>query len=150
MTFRIGQSDPAKDWFFQHTPRLEDGQPSGYRDFFGYSGRGRATPYRIVFSMPKAAKGRATLRIATSGTGSATTLGITVNGKSAGSLPLPGDGVMTRHQISARWYEFEVPFDASLLQAGENTLTITVPEGSLNSGVIYDYLRLELDESTTA
>ena len=73
-----------------------------------------------------------------------------VNGKAAGSLPLPGDGVMTRHQMSARWYEFEVPFDASLLQAGENMLTITVPEGSLNSGVIYDYLRLELDETTTA
>ena len=27
------------------------------------------------------------------------------------------------------------------------TLTITVPEGSLNSGVVYDYLRLELDET---
>jgi rhamnogalacturonan endolyase len=150
VTFRIGQSDPAKDWFFQHTPHLEAGQASGYRDFFGYSGRGRATPYRILFTLPKAGKGRATLRIATSGTGSATTLGVTVNGKPAGSLPLPGDGVMTRHQISARWYEFEVPFDAALLQAGENSLVITVPEGSLNSGVIYDYLRLELDESATA
>ena len=147
VTFRIGQSDPAKDWFFQHTPRLEDGQASGYRDFFGYSGRGRETPYRIVFNIPRAGKGRATLRIATSGTGSATTLGVTVNGKPAGSLPLPGDGVMTRHQMSARWYEFEVPFDGSLLQAGENALVLTVPAGPLTSGVIYDYLRLELDET---
>lgn len=28
--------------------------------------------------------------------------------------------------------------------AGDNTLTLTVPAGPVNNGVIYDYLRLEL------
>ena len=37
--------------------------------------------------------------------------------------------------------------DASLLEAGTNTLTLTVPEGPVNNGIIYDYIRLELDES---
>ncbi|MEM9963839.1 MAG: polysaccharide lyase family protein [Asticcacaulis sp.] len=149
ITFRPGISDPAKDWFFQHTPHNES-PDSIYRDFFGYRGDGRATPYRILFPMSASGKGRATLRLAICGTGGATTLEFTVNGKPAGTLPLPGDGVLTRHQIQARWYEFEHSFDGDLLQAGENSLVITVPAGSLNTGVVYDYLRLELDETATA
>lgn len=147
VTFRIGESDPGRHWFFQHTPHNED-PASRYRDFFGYTGNGRATPYRIVFPMKAAGKGRATLRLALSGTGGATKLEFTVNGKPAGTLQLPGDGVMTRHQIQARWYEFEHAFAGDMLQQGENILVITVPAGSLNTGVIYDYLRLELDETT--
>jgi len=37
-------------------------------------------------------------------------------------------------------------FDTSMLKAGKNALTLTIPAGSLGSGVMYDYLRLELDE----
>ena len=50
-------------------------------------------------------------------------------------------------QLPLKTEAFEVPFDGSLLQAGENTLVLTVPAGPLTSGVIYDYLRLELDET---
>ena len=38
-------------------------------------------------------------------------------------------------------------FDAALLKAGENDMTLTVPGGDLQSGVVWDYLRLELDEN---
>ena len=60
---------------------------------------------------------------------------------------LVGDGVITRHQIQGIWYEREVPIDAALLKAGPNTLTLTVPGGKVNNGVIYDYLRLEVDDA---
>jgi rhamnogalacturonan endolyase len=33
------------------------------------------------------------------------------------------------------------------LKAGENALTFTVPGGSLQSGVVWDYIRLELDDA---
>lgn len=46
----------------------------------------------------------------------------------------------------AVWREYAQPFDAALLKAGENTLTLTVPAGDLTTGVCYDYLRLELKE----
>ena len=62
----------------------------------------------------------------------------------------PGDGVITRHQTQGLWYERQFEFGASMLKAGENTLTLTVPAGPINNGVIYDYLRLELDERTSA
>jgi hypothetical protein len=33
------------------------------------------------------------------------------------------------------------------LKPAENELTLTVPAGDLTSGVVYDYLRLELKEN---
>jgi hypothetical protein len=33
------------------------------------------------------------------------------------------------------------------LKAGENEIQLTVPAGDLTTGVVYDYLRLELDEA---
>ena len=45
------------------------------------------------------------------------------------------------------WHEYSQPFDAALLKAGENEMTLTVPAGELTSGVCYDYLRLELNEN---
>jgi len=32
------------------------------------------------------------------------------------------------------------------MKQGKNTLVLTVPSGSLNNGVIYDCVRLELDD----
>ena len=44
------------------------------------------------------------------------------------------------------WHEYAQPFDAALLKAGENQMQLTVPAGEITSGVVYDYLRLELDD----
>jgi rhamnogalacturonan endolyase len=41
-------------------------------------------------------------------------------------------------------------FDGALLKAGENEMQLTVPAGEVTSGVVYDYLRLELDENAAA
>ncbi len=62
----------------------------------------------------------------------------------------PGEGVITRHPIQGLWYERDFSFDASLMKQGENTLTLTVPSGPITNGVIYDYLRLEIDENPAA
>ena len=40
--------------------------------------------------------------------------------------------------------EKDVAFDASLMNAGDNNLTLTIPAGGVMNGIIYDYLRLEL------
>jgi len=39
--------------------------------------------------------------------------------------------------------EKDVPFDASLMHAGDNTLTLTVPAGIMN-GIAYDVVRWSL------
>ena len=33
-----------------------------------------------------------------------------------------------------------------MLKQGENQIQLTVPAGEVTSGVVYDYLRLEVDE----
>ncbi len=110
---------------------------------------GRATPWNITFEMPAAVKGKATLRVAFSGTG-VRTIPVLVNNQAAGQLgPLTQDTTLSTlgNGIQGIWHENELAFDASLLKPGTNVMTLTIPAGALTAGVIYDYLRLELDES---
>jgi rhamnogalacturonan endolyase len=107
---------------------------------------GRASPWSISFDLPNAPRGRATLRVAIAG-GSASGITVTVNDQPAGIIHISGDSTVGRNGIQGLWYEREIPFPASLLKPGTNVLKLIVPAGGLTNGVIYDYLRLELDES---
>ncbi|MBN1972568.1 MAG: hypothetical protein JW787_02945 [Sedimentisphaerales bacterium] len=150
ITYVIGKSDYTKDWFFAHAPHVvrnaaAPAEPGARRG--GGFARGQAAPRTIVFDMPADGKGRATLRLAFCGTG-VRSIAVSVNDESVGQLAnLPNDGVLSRHGMHGIWHEQEFTFDASLLKKGTNKLTLTVPAGDPNSGVIYDYLRLEMDES---
>ncbi len=149
VNFVIGKSDPGRNWFFQHVPHNENPAAKSV-PFRGVTTPGRATPFAISFEVPgtPAPRGPATLRVAICG-GGAREIAMTVNGQPVGKIDrLLVDGAITRHSIRGLWYEREVAFDASLLKPGANTLTLTVPAGPVNNGVIYDYLRLELDETT--
>lgn len=111
---------------------------------------GFASPRTVVFDMPAAARGKATLRLGLSATNSRT-IDISVNGQPAGQLSnLPTDGALSSHGQHGIWQEAQFSFDGSLLKQGSNTLTLTMPAGAINNGVIYDYLRLELDDSARA
>jgi rhamnogalacturonan endolyase len=72
-----------------------------------------------------------------------------VNDQSIGSVTgLTYNATINRDGIGGYWGEHDLTFDASLMKAGENVLKLTIPAGSLTSGILYDYLRLELDENT--
>jgi rhamnogalacturonan endolyase len=76
---------------------------------------------------------------------------VAVNQQEAGRLDqLPTDSAIGRNGIQGIWFERDLAFDAGLLKQGTNTLTLTVPPGGATSGLIYDYLRLELDDSAPA
>jgi hypothetical protein len=145
--YRIGRSTPAKDWFFAQAPQPAPGVKPQIVEFSNVTGNGQAVPYRIVFDMPHAATGAATLRLAfTSHTGPG--IEVSVNGTPVGVTKAPrADNAIVRHQMYGRYSQVDLAFDARLLKAGENTLTLTVPAGPYNSGVIYDVVRLELDEA---
>jgi len=146
VTYTIGESKPARDWFYAHVPHNTDANAK-VEPFRGVVSNGRATPYTIRFRMDATPRGTAVLRLAITGTGTRA-IDVSVNGSPSGQVQLgPGDGVITRHQVQGLWYERQFEFDASKLKAGENTLTLTVPAGPVNNGVVYDYLRLELDEA---
>jgi len=119
-------------------------------------GHGRATTWIIKFNLAQPASGQAALRVALAGVNAITQLAVTVNGQSAGAI---GDGkspdnarLITTNTIrynsdKGLWQERTLRFDAALLKAGENEMAFTVPGGDLQSGVVWDYLRLELDEN---
>jgi len=149
VTYTIGQSKHGEDWFFAHVPHNVD-PDARVQPFRGVVGEGKATPYTICFDMDAAPSRKAILRLAICGTGTRS-IDVAVNGKSVGQVALgPPEGVITRHQVQGLWYEREIEFDASKLKAGDNTLTLTVPAGQINDGVVYDYLRLELDDEQAA
>jgi rhamnogalacturonan endolyase len=146
VNFVVGTSEPGRDWFFQHVPHNENPAATS-RPFFGVTTPGRATPYAISFALggPAEVRGRFTLRVAICG-GGAREVEVAVNGQTAGKLErLLVDGAITRHSVRGLWYERELTLDASLFKTGANVLTLTVPAGPVNNGVIYDYLRLEFE-----
>jgi rhamnogalacturonan endolyase len=146
VNYIVGKSDFRKDWYFAHVPHNEDpnAKPGG---FSGITSPGRATPFSVTFDLTSPPKGKATLRFAICGTATRT-VDVTVNDQPAGQLTtVGGDSIIARHGIQGIWYEREVAFDAALLKSGTNVLKLTVPAGPINNGILYDYLRLEIDET---
>jgi rhamnogalacturonan endolyase len=173
ITYTIGRSDYHKDWFFQQVPHGESTawlnpdakDPANQR--FGWVkaesqekyppsneagpwrvyGRGRATTWTIKFHRDRADQGLATLRVALAGADGGGGLAVGVNGHEVGTIRTVATNALRYNTNKGIWREYAQKFDATLLKAGENELTLTVPAGEITSGVVYDYLRLELDEN---
>ena len=166
ITYTIGVSDYHKDWFFQQVPHeLSDAwknpqakDPLHQR--FGWMktaeagenvwrtiSQGRATPWTVKFKMPGPVKGQAALRIALAGADGNGGLGIAVNGSDVGTVYPVSTNALRYNTNKSVWNEYTQKFDAAILKSGDNVLTLTVPAGEVTSGVVYDYLRLELNEA---
>ncbi len=139
---------------------LEQYPQSDQRGPWKRYGYGRETAWTIKFNMEKPVQGVAALRVALAGVdGLRNGLAVSVNGQSAGAI---GDGsnlanprliqtnAIRYNTDKGLWQERTLKFDAALLKAGENSMTFTVPAGDLQSGVVWDYLRLELNENSKA
>jgi rhamnogalacturonan endolyase len=119
-------------------------------------GRGRATTWTVKFNMDRPAQGQAALRVALAGVNAISQLAVTVNGQNAGAIG-GGESAQNARLVSTNtirynsdkglWQERTLMFNAGLLKQGENEMQFTVPAGDLQSGVVWDYLRLELAEN---
>lgn len=141
VNYVVGKSDYHRDWFFEQVPHNENpGNTTG-------TGSGRSTTWSVTFTLPDAPHGKATLRLALCGVGTRS-ITATVNDQPAGVVTgLMYNATINRDGIGGTWTERDLAFDASLMKSGENVMKLTIPAGSLMNGIIYDYLRLELDES---
>lgn len=143
VNYVVGKSDYRKDWFFEQVPHDED--PLDTNAF----GQGRSTTWSVTYNLHRAPAGTAILRLAICGVG-ARKITVGMNGRQAGTVTdLVYNATINRDGIAGSWSEHDVAFDASLMRAGTNTLALTIPGGSLTSGIMYDYLRLELKPSDT-
>jgi rhamnogalacturonan endolyase len=175
ITYTIGKSNPAKDWFFQEVPHstttawLNPAAKDPYNQRFGWVaipptsadpwpqwGKGRATTWTVKFNMPKASKGEAVLRVALAGAdggnGSEASvpgnLAIGVNGQTVGTIHPVATNALRYNTNKGVWNQYIQKFDASLLKPGVNEMTFTVPPGDVTTGVVWDYLRLELNDGS--
>jgi len=145
VNYVIGKSDYKQDWFFEQVPHTDN--PNDQPATMNTGNRtGRATPWTISFDLGKAPSGgKGHLRIAIAGNG-ARDLDVALNDQPIGVVDhLFVDGSLGRNGIHGVWSEHDVAFDESLLKAGTNVIKLTVPAGSIIAGVIYDYLRLEVE-----
>ena len=96
--------------------------------------------------MERASQGTATLRLAICGARGGP-VDVALNGQPIGSTgELPESGVMHRDGIRATaLIERNLKFDAALLKSGENVIELTKHVRTWTDGVLYDYLRLELE-----
>jgi hypothetical protein len=135
--FTVGKSDFRKDWFFEQVPHVGENDGTG-------RGNGAATTWTIAFPLSAAVTGKGILRLAITGV-AARRIDVAVNGKPAGTVDgLVYNATINRDGIQGHWVEKNVTFDASLMHAGDSELALTIPAGGSTSGIIYDYLRLEL------
>ncbi len=97
--------------------------------------------------MDKASQGQAALRVALAGADGDGGLAVAVNGQSVGTIYPAATNALRYNTNKSVWQEHTLTFDAALLKPGENQMQLTVPAGEVTSGVVYDYLRLELNEN---
>jgi rhamnogalacturonan endolyase len=178
ITYTIGKSDYHKDWFFEEVPHAANlsfvnpaaKDPANQR--FGWVksesltqypqtdqtgpwriyGRGNPTTWTVKFTMPKATKGSAILRVALAGADgggpNSSGLAIGVNGKDVGAIHPVATNALRYNTNKGVWYQYVQKFDAALLKPGENSVTFTVPAGDVTTGVVWDYVRLELNDGS--
>jgi len=124
LTFIIGKSKEANDWYFaQHTGT-----------------------WTVDFNLAKTYTGNGYLTIAIAG--GQGNVDLSLNGQSIGGLSYNDDGSVRRSaNRSGRYGRNEISFPASLLKAGKNTLTLsaTTSGGSLPNGLMYDTIVMEAD-----
>ena len=137
VNFIVGQSDWHKDWNYCQPARVDA------------TGKATGTTWSIIFALPDQPRGTATLRLAICGARAPHGIDVSLNDAALGGTgPLPDSGVMHRDGIRGYWCERDVRFDATQLKTGANKLQLHLPAKDWVNGVLYDYLRLELDEAT--
>jgi rhamnogalacturonan endolyase len=173
ITYTVGKSDYHKDWFFEEVPHatnlsfVNPGAKDPANQRFGWVkaesqaqypttnqkgpwrvyGQGRATTWTIKFNMTESTRGKATLRLALAGADGGGGLAIGVNGHNVGTIFPVATNALRYNTDRGVWRQYAQPFDTALLHAGENQMQLTVPAGDLTTGVVYDYLRLEIQEN---
>lgn len=132
VVFRMGQSEPGRDWPFIH--------PGPADAWAGH----RQHPFRILFPLDKVPPGacRLTLDLVNTHSSLPPRLEVNINERRRYRFRLPpgGPDASLQDPKAGRAFVLSFPFPAEHLRAGENAITLTVLEGSW---LLYDALWLE-------
>lgn len=132
LTYTIGQSDEASDWYYAQTQK--DGT------------------WTIAFNLDKTYSGKAHLTASLAGcTGNGSTVAVKVNGTQQGTWkPGVNDAAIYRSGVnSGRHHLLTLDFNASALKMGANTIALTMSGNGSNGGFMYDCIKLEAGDLVT-
>jgi len=73
---------------------------------------------------------------------------IGVNGQAVGTIHPVATNGLRYNSDKGVWYQYVQKFDAALLKPGANEMTFTVPAGDVTTGVVWDYVRLEVNDGS--
>lgn len=135
VVYRIGESDYRTDW--NHYQPIV---------VYGEDGEENAAPWEIIFNIAQVPDGKGFLTIAVAGS-TENNVVVRLNGESLGLISRDNDSAVYRSAIRGIYSEHVFQFNTSLLKNGENRVTLEVTGNrAAHRGIIYDYLRLEIDE----
>ncbi len=130
--FTVGVDDWATDWNYAHINTL------------GSQGVIKPTTWRINFNIDRQYKGMAYLRFGIAGSRSAT-LAVNLGRRQLANMPLIDGQGYPRSGSKGFYHEVVVPFDASYLILGNNSMALTqTSTGDEWRNIHYDCIRLEL------
>lgn len=134
--FQIGKSNWRTDWNYAQPPIEES------------KGRWKGSTWKIRFDYDNKVSGLATLRLAICASRGGP-VDIMLNGQKIGtSGDLPESGAMHRDGIrGATLVECNVNFDSKILKPQGNIIELYKHARAWHEGVLYDYVRLEVDEN---
>lgn len=125
LDFAIGKSKEATDWYYAQT---------------------KPGSWRIHFTSQSSYNKNALLTIAIAGAAKNPTLLVSVNGQAVGSYKPGNDASVYRSAVAGGYYQLlEIPFAASLLQKGDNVITLQLPDVKNGGGIMYDAIKLEAE-----
>ncbi len=123
LTYTIGKSQPARDWYYAQTK-------NGNWD--------------IVFTLDEAYQSPLRLTIATAGAANRTRARIWVNGRRIGEVKTENDsGIYRSAQQSGQPGLYTFDIKPELLKKGSNTITLNVYTIKHVGGIMYDIIKLE-------
>jgi rhamnogalacturonan endolyase len=123
LNFIIGKSKEKNDWYYAQT---------------------KEGSWNILFSNNKIFSDSAVLTIAVAGCARNPQLDIVVNGTFISTLKMGNDASVYRSAIAGGYYQMKIiKFAASLLQQGENKITLHMKSAKHGAGVLYDAIKLE-------
>jgi rhamnogalacturonan endolyase len=139
VNFTLGQSEEGRDWFYAHTVTQRE------------NGEIYAPTWTVQFAMDGLRAGTAGLRMGIAGVAGRTGVKAALNGQTIGQEVWTHDAGPSRSGTRGRYRETLFEFDAALLAAGRNVLTLELIPNSLGYGempsgiLLYDSLRLEVE-----
>jgi len=125
LTYTIGQSHPATDWYYAQT---------------------QAGTWTVDFNLKHAYSGTGHLTVALAGMSRTAAITVAVNGTAIGDFPAyTNDAAIYRSANQSGYYHLiPLTFPASLLQPGANTVTFQATNVSSGGGAMYDTIKLEV------